>query len=289
VPTRRSLLAALGATAWSGAALGASTHAGVAASLARIEASVGGRLGLAALRVRDGRRVGHRADERFAMCSTVKLLIAGAVLARVDRGQESLARRVAYSSADLLSYAPIGRAHVGEGALPVGDLCAAAITLSDNTAANLLLASLGGPPGVTAFARGLGDPVTRLDRNEPTLNTAIPGDPRDTTTPAAMLDDLRAIALGQALSPASRDLLVSWLVASRTGLGRIRAGAPADARVGDKTGTGDNGSTNDVAIIWPTRGGPILVSVYATESSAPTPAIERAIAEATRIVCAALA
>jgi beta-lactamase class A len=290
--TRRSLLAALGAAGLAGAGPGLVGAAvgtpDFAAAIGRIEADVGGRLGVAALRLGDGLRLAHRADERFAMCSTVKLLIVGAVLARVDRGQESLARAVAYSQADLLGYAPVSRAHLGEGALSVKALCEAAVTVSDNTAANLLLASLGGPVAITQFARGLGDGVTRLDRNEPTLNTAIPGDPRDTTSPRAMLADLRALALGEALSRASRALLVSWLVATRTGLARIRAGAPTDARIGDKTGTGDNGSTNDVAVIWPSHGGPILLSVYATGSSAPTPAIERAIAEAARTACGVL-
>jgi beta-lactamase class A len=285
--SRRQVIAGLATAALSGSIVAATASSGVEAraAITRIEAGVGGRLGVAALRVSDGRRIAYRADERFAMCSTFKLLLVGAVLSRVDRGVDRLDRPVAFSADDLLGYAPVTRARVAEGALPLRDLCAAAITVSDNTAANLLLASIGGPPAVTAFARSLGDPVTRLDRNEPTLNTAIPGDPRDTTSPTAMLDDLRALALGEGLSSRSRAQLVKWLVETRTGVARIHAGAPADARVGDKTGTGENGSTDEVAVIWPRLGGPLVVSVYATGSHAPTAAIESAIAMATRAVC----
>jgi beta-lactamase class A len=133
-----------------------------------------------------------------------KLLAVAAVLARVDRGAERLARRIPFSKADLLEYAPVTKARVSEGSMTVAELCDAAITLSDNTAANLLLATLGGPPGVTTYARSLGDSVTRLDRIEPGLNEARPGDPRDTTTPTAMLGNLQRLLVGDALSPASR-------------------------------------------------------------------------------------
>lgn len=175
--------------------------------LMALEARSGRRLGVAALDTVTGRRVAHRAGERFAMCSTFKLALAGAVLASVDAGKESLDRRVAYTSADLLSYAPVTREHAKEGSLTVGALCASAVEVSDNTAANLLLRTLGGPAGFTRFLRALGDDVTRLDRDEPTLNTNEPGDVRDTTTPDAMLATMKALLLGDALSPASRQLL----------------------------------------------------------------------------------
>jgi beta-lactamase class A len=163
--------------------------------LAAIEAETGGRLGVAALDSESGRRIEYRASERFAMCSTFKLLLAAAVLARVDAGHESLERRLAYGPADLLDYAPVTKARVAEGGLPVGALCAAAAGVSDNTAANLLLATLGGPEGLTRYARELGDGVTRLDRTEPALNMNAPGDPRDTTTPAAMVANLQRLFL----------------------------------------------------------------------------------------------
>jgi beta-lactamase class A len=239
--------------------------------LQHIEWRVGGRLGVYALDTGTRRRFGYRLDERFPMCSTFKALAVAAVLHRVDGGRERLDRRIPYGAADLLAYAPVTRAHVTAGAMTVGALCAAAIEYSDNTAANLLLRSLGGPPAVTRFARALGDPVTRLDRTEPTLNTSIPGDPRDTTSPLAMAGDLRTLLLGTALSAASRRRLEGWMVACKTSAARLRAGLPHDWIVGDKTGTGDNGSTNDIAIVRPPNRAPILIAVYLTDTTRPAP------------------
>jgi beta-lactamase class A len=243
-------------------------------AFARIEAESSGRLGVAALDTADGSRAGHRMDERFAMCSTFKLLAAAAVLARVDAGKEHLDRRVIYPKSDLVTYSPITEKHVGDG-MTLSELCEAAITVSDNTAANLLLASLGGPDGVTAFARSLGDTMTRLDRIETALNEATPGDPRDTTTPTAMLANIRALVLGDALSPPSRDQLKAWMLANKTGGGRLRAGLPGDWAVGDKTGSGEYGTTNDVGVIWPPGRAPIVVTIYFTETKA---ALEQRIA-----------
>jgi beta-lactamase class A len=243
-------------------------------AFARIEAESGGRLGVAALNMADGSRAGHSADERFAMCSTFKLLASAAVLARVDAGKERLNRRVTYAKSDLVTYSPITEKHLDTG-MTLGELCEAAITLSDNTAGNLLLAALGGPDGVTTFARALGDTMTRLDRNEPTVNEATPGDPRDTTTPAAMLANIRALVLGDALSPPSRDQLKAWMLANKTGGGRLRAGLPGDWAVGDKTGSGEYGTTNDVGVIWPPGRAPIVVTIYFTETKA---ALEQRIA-----------
>jgi beta-lactamase class A len=218
------------------------------------------------------------------MCSTFKLLAVGALLRRVDEGCERLDRFIAYGEADLLGYAPVSRAHVKAGGLPLDVLCQAAIELSDNTAANLILRQIGGPAAVTAFARGLGDPVTRLDRTEPTLNTGASGDPRDTTTPAAMMADLRALSLGDALKPVSRERLNGWLVGCETGKARLRAGFPAGWRVGDKTGTGDNGTANDVATAW-APGGPILIACYLTEATRASDAARDAVhADVARIV-----
>ncbi len=225
-------------------------------------------------------------DERFPLCSTFKLLAAGAVLARVDAGQESLERRIAYGPADLVDYSPPRKPRLGEGAMALGALCEAAITLSDNTAANLILAHLGGPAGLTRFLRSLSDSVTRLDRTEPTMNEALPGDPRDTTTPAAMLATTEALTLGAALTPASRAILVGWLRANRTGDTRLRAQLPEGWRVGDKTGSGERGTANDVGLLWPPDGAPILVAVYLTGTQAP-PALRNAtIAEVGRAVAA---
>ena len=234
--------------------------------LAALERSHGGRLGVAILDTATGRRINHRGEERFPMCSTFKWLAAAEVLSRVDRGTESLARRIEFTPADLVPYSPVTSKHVGAPGMTLAGICEAAITLSDNTAGNLLLDSMGGPAGLTAFARSLGDRYTRLDRREPELNEAIPGDPRDTTTPAAMLHDMHALLVGAALSQASRAQLVEWMVATSTGDARLRAGLPDGWRVGDKTGTSNNGVANDVAIAWPPGRAPLLVTAYHAEA-----------------------
>ncbi|MGI8508019.1 MAG: class A beta-lactamase [Gemmatimonadaceae bacterium] len=233
-----------------------------------IEYRSGGRLGVAALDTANGRQLDYRSDDLFPMCSTFKFLAAAATLKRVDDDRERLERNVSYSEKDLLEYAPITKQHVTEGSLTVAALCAAAIEYSDNTAGNLLLRGLGGPAGITHFARSIGDTVTRLDRTEPTLNTALPNDPRDTTTPDAMLHDLEAILLGAVLSVASKQNLIGWLVANTTGAARLRAGVPSTWRVGDKTGTGARGASGDVAIMWPLGRKPVLVATYLTETGA---------------------
>lgn len=263
---------------------------GLEQEFARLEARGGGRLGVAVLNTGTGQRAGYRAGERFPMCSTFKALACATVLARVDAGQEDLERRVRYSDADLLSYAPITKDHAGDVGMTVGELCAAAVTMSDNTAANLILASLGGPSAVTAFARSLGDPVTRLDRIEGGLNEATPGDPRDTTTPDAMALNLRVLATGDALSKRSRDQFVTWLVGCQTGDAKLRAGVPATWRVGDKTGSGGHGTTNDVAVMWPPGRAPVIVCVYITDTVASPDkanAIFVAIGQAVRAALAA--
>jgi beta-lactamase class A len=247
--------------------------------LAQIEASTGGRLGVSILDTRSGTHAGLRADEAFPMCSTFKFLAAGFVLARVDKGQEDLNRKVVYSKHDLVDYSPVTQHHADGAGLSVAALCEAALTLSDNTAGNLLLASFGGPAALTAFARTLGDNFTRLDRNEPTLNESTPGDPRDTTTPNAMLGNMRALLLTDRLSVSSCAQLRDWLIANRTGAKRIRAKLPKDWRVGDKTGTGSHGSTNDIAIIWPPGRAPLIVAVYLTQTSAEAARREAAIAD----------
>jgi beta-lactamase class A len=251
---------------------------------AALEAKHGGHLGVAALDTGSGKRLAHRADERFAMCSTFKLLAVAAVLHNVDQGSEKLTRLIPYGQKDLLSYAPVTRAHVGEGHMALGALCEAAIEWSDNTAANLVLASLGGPSAVTRYARSIGDPITRLDRTEPALNDVKPGDVRDTTTPAAMLADMQTVVLGNALSKTSRARLVDWLLKSQTGKQRLRAGVPKDWRVGDKTGTGGGGQTNDIAVAWPPGRAPILIAAYFDGSHSYPESREPALAEVGRIV-----
>jgi beta-lactamase class A len=251
---------------------------------AAIERQISGRLGVAVLDVSTRRGFNYRSDERFPLCSTFKLLLAAQVLSLVDAGRERLARAVSFSDADLLDYAPITRAHVGEGSMTVSELIAAAVQYSDNTAANLLLRAVGGPSALTAHLRTLGDAVTRLDRLEPDLNTALPGDLRDTTTPKAMVADLERLMLGNHLTVRSRDSLRLLLLGNTTGAARLRAGLPPAWRVGDKTGTGSYGTSNDVAIIWPSKGGALLVAAYITESTATPTAREAALAAVGRTV-----
>ena len=263
-----------------------SAKPGPVEQLATLERRYGGRLGVAILDARSGRRINHRGEERFPMCSTFKWLAAALVLSRVDRGVERLDRRVVFGKDALVTHSPVTEQHVGKPGMTLAALCHAAITLSDNTAANLLLASFGGPAGLTAFARSLGDTRTRLDRIETALNEAIPGDPRDTTTPAMMLADMRVLLLGDALSAASRKQLIDWLVANKTGDERLRAGFPPDWRVGDKTGTSNNGITNDVAIAWPPGRSPLLVAAYYDSRDASTEQRNAVLADVGRIVAA---
>jgi beta-lactamase class A len=284
--TRRTLMLGAGGALAIGQSQAGETHAfggtGLKTSLDALERRSGGRLGVAVIDAGSGRRFAHRGDERFPMCSTFKFLLAAAVLAKVDKGTERLDRPIPVRAGDIITYSPTTEKFVGREA-SVAVLCEAAVTLSDNAAANLLLPLVDGPPGLTAFARSIGDDVTRLDRNEPTLNESTPGDPRDTTTPNAMAADLQRLVLGEALSEGSRRQLTDWLVACKTGDARIRAGLPSGWRVGDKTGTGARGSANDIAVLWPPRGGPLLVASYLTETtleSAAANAIHAAVGQA---------
>jgi beta-lactamase class A len=248
----------------------------------QIEASVHCRLGVAVLDTASGALGGYRLDERFAMCSTFKFAAVAAVLARVDAGQERLDRRIGVTRSSLVGGSPVTSKRVGGGGMSVAEVWEPAITVSDNAAANLLLAAIGGPAAVTAFARRVGDTATRLDRTEPTLNEGTPGDPRDTSTPRAMAQTLRSVLLGNVLSDASRALLTQWMTATSTGAARLRAGLPADWRVADKTGTGHLGTTNDIAVLWPPHRAPLVVVTYLTECQAQEAAREGALAQVAR-------
>jgi len=270
-----------------GSALAKSSLDSLAADFARIEKESGGRLGVQVIDTETGAKAGHRADERFPLCSTFKTLAAAAILARVDAGKEKLERHVTYTAKDLVTYSPETEKHVGRG-MTLAAICKAAITLSDNTAGNLMLNAIGGPAGLTAWLRTIGDEVTRLDRMETELNEALPDDPRDTTTPAAMAADLRKLVLGKALSPASREQLKAWLLANTTGDKRLRAHLPRGWRVGDKTGSGERGSTNDAGIIWLPERKPIVVAAYLTGTEAPKETRDAALASVGRVVATAL-
>ncbi|MBE7220149.1 MAG: class A beta-lactamase, partial [Caulobacteraceae bacterium] len=265
--SRRTLLA--GSALWAGLQghhASAEPAPGLDGQLAELERQSGGTIGVAILDAGSGTVAGHRLDAAFPLCSTHKILSAAYVLARAESGKDRLDRRIAYGPEAVLSYAPVTKQHVGAG-MTLDALCAAAVTVSDNTGANLLLASFGGPEALTAYLRSLGDPVTRLDRTEPTLNEAKPGDPRDTTTPRAMAALVRTIVLGPALSEASRTRLQGWMVGCQTGLRKIRAGVPADWRAGDKTGSGERHASNDVAVLWRPGRSPLVVAAYTIDTA----------------------
>ncbi|HET9368369.1 MAG TPA: class A beta-lactamase [Candidatus Udaeobacter sp.] len=266
------------------AASAASGENDATARIAAIETRIGSRIGVAALDTGNEKHLDYRAEERFPMCSTFKFLAAAAVLKRVDEKKERLERFVPYNAKDILEYAPVTKEHLKEGGMTLGALCEAAIEQSDNTAGNLLLNAIGGPAGLTNFVRALGDRVTRLDRIEPELNSAIPGDERDTTTPAAISSDMQRLLLGDALSEASRRKLDDWLQRNETGGSMIRAGVPKTWSVGDKTGRGSNGATNDIAIMRPPRGAPILLAIYSVGSTATANDRAAAIAEVAKVV-----
>lgn len=251
--------------------------------IAAIEKARGGRLGVSVLDLATGQQAAWRGDERFAMYSTFKFLLAGFILSRVDAGQERLDRTLPVTKADLISWSPLTEGRVG-GEMSIAELCEATIIQSDNTAANLLLASSGGPAALTAFIRGLGDAVTRCDRTEPTANDVPPGELRDTTSPNAMLGLMRVLLLGSVLSPAARKQLTGWLIDNRTGRTRLRAGLPAGWRIGDKTGSNRQGG-NDIAILWPPAGGsPILVTSYYWNPAADDASRSAGLAEVAAVV-----
>ncbi|GAB2879976.1 PEN family class A beta-lactamase, Bpc-type [Pseudoduganella ginsengisoli] len=283
--TRRNVLLTLAAVPFLPSAFAAQSATD---KLAALEKSAGGRLGVAVLDTGSGRQVLHRADERFAFCSTFKTMVAAAILARSEKEPDLLARRIRYTQADLVTYSPETEEHVKDG-MTVAELCEATIQVSDNSAANLLMKVLGGPPAVTAYARSIGDQQFRLDRWETELNSAIPGDTRDTTTPAAMMQSVNRLLLGDALAAPQRKQLVDWMVGTLTGNERIRAGSPAGATVADKTGTGAYGVTNDIGVVWPQGRAPLVVVVYYAGPDKDSKARSDVVATATKIALDALA
>jgi beta-lactamase class A len=247
----------------------------------------GARLGVAALDTGSGRRVAFHADERFAMASTFKLALAAAILKEADKGTLGLSEKVRFTGSDVLDYAPVVKASLDRGELSVEELCKAIVEVSDNSAANLLLDLIGGPPGLTLFIRKSGDGISRLDRREPALNENAPGDLRDTTSPNAMIGLMHALLVGDTLSTESQKRLGTWLRGSTTGLDRLRAGLPQNWISGDKTGTGANGAHNDIAIAWPPDRYPILIASYQSGGDAQSSVRATAHAAVARSVAAA--
>ncbi|MFJ4523558.1 class A beta-lactamase [Streptomyces sp. NPDC088810] len=297
LPRRRLLQAGLAVTGVAMTATALSAPAASAApdvraragqaELAELERRYGARLGVYARNVRTGRTVSHRAGERFAMCSTFKAFAAAAVL-RDHGGCAPLDRVVQYPPHDILPNSPRTEENLATG-MTVADLCAAAIQYSDNAAGNLLLREVGGPAGLTRFYRSLGDGVSRLDRWEPELNAAVPGDPRDTTTPEAIAASLERVTLGRALADADRERFVTWLKGTVTSAERFRKGLPRGWVVADKTGTGDYASAHDVGVAWTTRRTPLVLAVLSSKT-APDALVDQAlIADAAAVVARTLA
>jgi beta-lactamase class A len=241
-------------------------------------AALHARVGAAVRDTGTGETWGYDAEARFPLDSTHKAFACAALLAKADRGEISLDARVALQAADLVPYSPVTEKRLSPETMSLADLCAATLAFSDNTAANAVLAAVGGPAGVTAFFRALGDATSRLDRTEPTLNEAAPGDPRDATTPAAAVADLEKILLGDALKPASRARLTQWMIDDRVAAPLLRAALPADWRIADKTGAGGNGSRGIVAVLWPPCRAPLIVAIYIADTDASMAARNAAIA-----------
>jgi beta-lactamase class A len=251
--------------------------------LAQLERTLAGRLGVFALNTANGTQLSYDANEYFPMCSTFKVMLASAILKHSTQSDGLMQQRIKYQQSDLVTYSPITKQHIEDG-MTVTALCAAAIQYSDNTASNLLMKILGGPGAVTTFARSIGDRQFQLDRWETALNSSIPGDRRDTSTPNAIASSLQRLAFGDALEPRLQLQLRVWLQGNTTGAARIRAGVPADWQVGDKTGTGDYGTANDIGLLWPPRRAPVVVAIYTTQGEKDAKARNDVIASAARIV-----
>lgn len=253
----------------------------IRAALRQLEVQSQGRLGVHII-APNGQEIGYRSDERFMMLSSFKTLASAFVLARVDSGAEQLERRIRYGQQDLVDWSPVTKDHADGEGLTLAELCHAAITTSDNTAANLILDSFGGPAALTRFLRQTGDHVTRLDRTEPELNRHHGTEPLDTTTPRAMIRTLKRLLTPGILSAASRQLLQHWLLSNTTGGRRLKAGLPAGWTIGEKTGTNST-DANDVGVLFPPQGAPIHVAAYLADSSASSAIKEQTLAEVGRI------
>jgi beta-lactamase class A len=274
-----------------GLVLAAATSAPINAANAQrtlkaIHKRIGGRLGVHVLDSQSGRRIGYNDGQRYAMASTFKLSLAAALLWQVSRGAFPLTHRLPVSHEDVVSHSPVVEAALASGTsdMSIQELCAAAVVHSDNTAANILLKGIGGPQAFTQFMRTIGDEVTRLDRFETMLNSNLPGDERDTTTPKAMVDSMLKIFTQDVLTVPSRAMLIDWIGQSKTGLDRVRAGLPKDWQSGDKTGTSQNGAVNDLVLTYPPGRRPILIAVYMSESKLDTRTLIAAHAEIGKLI-----
>jgi beta-lactamase class A len=286
-PNRRRLVLAAAALPLLPSFIHAAAPQSIEDAFAALEKDLDGRLGIYAIDTGTGREFKYRADEAFAFCSTFKMVVASAILHKSITQPDLLAKRIRFSKTDMVPHAPITEKHLDDG-MTVWELCDATMRYSDNPAAKLLMKELGGPAAVTEYARSIGDQTFRLDRWETELNSAIPGDMRDTTTPFAMAQTLRKLALGDGLPPAQQKQLVAWLVGNTTGGNRMRAGLPKDWTVGDRTGAGAYGSNNDIAIIWPPGRAPVVAAMYSVRKQEKIDSRPDILAAAARLIAAAL-
>ena len=263
--------------------VGAASEDRIVNAARKIEARLNARVGLAIYDTGSDHKWLYNADQRFPMASTFKVMACAALLARTDAGADSLDRQIEISADDLVAWSPETEAWAGETA-SLHQLCKAAMGMSDNTAANMVLEAIGGPAGFTAFMHSLGDQTTRLDRWETELNEAIPDDPRDTTSPAAMASSLQKLLLGDRLSDSARQQLTDWLVGNEVGGPLLRAGIPDHWRIGDRTGAGGYGTRGVVAIMWPRQHAPLIAAIYITETEASMDDRNSAIAELGRVL-----
>jgi beta-lactamase class A len=289
--SRRSVLVGMaGAAALGGCSAREPQRAGQARAidLSDLEERHGGRLGVSARDASSGREAAWRGDERFAYCSTFKAFLAAATMERVQAGAERLDRAVSITARDIVPHAPVTGAAVGS-TLTIEQLCRSTVMVSDNPAANILIRELGGLDAWRAWYRSVGDRLTRVDRLETELNSAEPGDPRDTTTVRQYVANLQALFAGSRLSKAHRDLLLRWMVETPTGAARLPAAAPRGSRVAHKTGTGANGSTSDIGMLWLPDGRAIYVAAFFTGApDVPLAAREAVLADGARRALARL-
>lgn len=295
-PDRRRVSVMILAAAFCGPVVAAGTRGGnrcartnaAETALRTLEIESGGRLGVMAREGSNGAALSHRPHERFPMCSVYKAITAAAVLARIEAGELDAHDRVPLAERDLLDYAPVARERVADGFMTVEALCKAAVRRSDNTAANLLTDLIGGPMGWTRYVRSLGDGVSRLDRREPELNTALPDDARDTTTPAAMAGLMSRILVGTALHPGSRARLRGWMSDGDLTRDLFQAAVPAGWRVMDKSGSGDHGTRNDAGLLLGGGRPPIALCVFLTGAAGSTSERDALISRASGIAIEAL-
>lgn len=250
-------------------------------AFSKIESDYGVKLGVYAFDTETNKEVTYNADNRFAYCSTFKSLISGAILQKYSSDQ--LKQVIKYSQKDVLSYAPVTKNHVDKG-MTIEELCDAAVRFSDNTAANLLLNLIGGPSGFKSALNQLGDKVTEPARIELELNAATPGDTRDTSTPRQLAIDLKEYTTGNILTDDKKKVLINWMSGNAKGDKLIRAGAPKDWIVSDKSGSGSYGTRNDIAIVMPPNKKPIFVAILSSKNTKDAKYDDKTVADASKIV-----